>query len=50
LLFPISVLNTKKKYYELPQNIKNDLGGVEDLNHPFDMVNAFERAWLNKKE
>ena len=47
LLFPIGEFVVEKKYYELPDKTKNILNAISELEQPFDMVNAFERAWLN---
>jgi len=47
LLFPIGEFVVEKKYYELSDKTKIILNNIKELNEPFDMVNAFERAWLN---
>lgn len=47
LMFPASELISEKKFYELPSNIKQELLLINELNQPFDMVDGFERSWLN---
>ena len=47
LLFPIGEFIVEKKYYELPEKTREALSKISELERPFDMVNAFERAWLN---
>ncbi|MCG6202953.1 hypothetical protein [Psychromonas antarctica] len=47
LMFPASELTSEKKFYELPSNVKQKLLLMNELNQPFDMVDGFEKAWLN---
>lgn len=47
LMFPVGELSVEKKYYELPLKTQNILSSIAELKEPFDMVDAFERAWLN---
>lgn len=46
LIFSTSELRAQKQYDSLPVEYKNKLQLVEGIHQPFDMINAFERAWL----
>jgi hypothetical protein len=46
LIFSTSELRAQKQYDSLPVEYKNKLQRVEGIHQPFDMINAFERAWL----
>jgi hypothetical protein len=47
LMFPVTEFNAEKKFSELPQELKNKLLMIKELNEPFNMLDGFERAWLN---
>ena len=47
LLFPIGEFLVEQKYEELPNKTKAILNNIAEINQPFNMVNAFERVWLN---
>ncbi|AZG74786.1 hypothetical protein [Shewanella livingstonensis] len=46
LIFSVSELKAQKKFDSLPAGYRSKLQSVEGINKPFDMTNAFERAWL----
>ncbi|MGI2112979.1 hypothetical protein ACTTBA_19445 [Shewanella frigidimarina] len=46
LIFSTSELRAQNQYDSLPVEYKNKLQRVKGVHQPFDMINAFERAWL----
>ena len=46
LIFSVSELRAQKKFDSLPARYRSKLQLVKGINQPFDMTNAFERAWL----
>lgn len=45
LMFSVVDLNIEKKYHELPKSIKYELRSIELLKKPFNLIDAYERAW-----
>ncbi len=48
LLFPLSETYAEQAYRVLPQEQKAALQQIDALSQPFNLVDAFERAWLTE--
>ena len=47
LMFPVVELSSEKKYSELSKDTQEKLLLIKEFHQPFNMVDGFERAWLN---
>jgi len=45
LMFSVVDLNVEKNYHDLPKSLKHELRSIELLKKPFNLVDAYERAW-----
>ncbi|PSU27067.1 hypothetical protein [Photobacterium lutimaris] len=45
LMFSVVDLNVEKNYHDLPEGIKHELHSIELLKKPFNLIDAYERAW-----
>jgi hypothetical protein len=45
LMFSIVDLNVEKNHHDLPKNITHELRSIESLKQPFNLIDAYERAW-----
>ncbi|MGF1731666.1 hypothetical protein [Photobacterium kasasachensis] len=45
LMFSVVDLNVERNYHDLPKNIKYELRSIESLKKPFNLIDAYERAW-----
>ncbi|GMQ47340.1 hypothetical protein VB10N_23390 [Vibrio sp. 10N] len=45
LMFSAVDLNVEIGYFELPNSLRSELESIDSLNKPFNLLDAYQRAW-----